>query len=77
MLIQRINITLPEELLQELSFVIPLGKRSKFIAEAVSEKLKNRKNSQKKLRESLRANKSFYKQVAREWKVTELSNWPQ
>lgn len=75
--IQRINITLPETLLKELSFSVPTGKRSEFIAEAVSEKLGKKKNIQRNLKESLAMNSNFYAQVAKEWEATEISDWPQ
>lgn len=68
---QRINITLPDELTKDLRKVIPARSRSKFIAEAVSEKLiqkKRRRSLKKELRQSMEANREFYKQVADEWK---------
>lgn len=68
---QRINITLPDELTKDLRKIIPARSRSKFIAEAVSEKLiqkKRRRSLKKELRQSMEANREFYKQVADEWK---------
>ncbi len=72
---QRINITLPDDLIRDFNRSVPNGKRSKFIAEAVREKLPKR-NLKKELTKSLKANKDFYKQVAEEWKATEVEGWP-
>ena len=36
---QRLKITLPDEIAQELKRTIPKGKRSKYIAEAIREEL--------------------------------------
>lgn len=63
---QRLNITLPNELARELRRNIPLRSRSKFIAEAVGERLKRKKNLKKDLIKSLKANYEFYKKVGKE-----------
>jgi metal-responsive CopG/Arc/MetJ family transcriptional regulator len=73
---QRINISLPTETLRQLRSNIPLGKRSEFIAEAITEKLTKEKNTEEQLKKSLKANYDFYKQVAEDWKVTETEQWP-
>jgi len=75
MYIQRINITLPIDILKELQKAVPQGKRSKFIADAVFSKLKN-KNIQSELKKSLKRNMEVYAQIDREWQVTELETWP-
>lgn len=62
---QRLNITLPYELARDFKRAIPAKKRSKFIAEAVREKLPKR-NLKKELIKSLKANKEFYRKVAKE-----------
>ena len=62
---QRINITLPDDLARDFRRYIPTRKRSSFIAEAVRSKLPNR-NLKKELIKSLKANKEFYKKVAEE-----------
>ena len=49
---------------------IPAGKRSEFIAKAVSEKLGKKRNLQKELIKSLKANYELYKKEAKEWEVT-------
>lgn len=74
---QRINITLPIDLLKQLQSEIPLGKRSTFIAKAVSEKLTKKRNIQKELRKSLKANYEFYKKEAEDWKAIETEGWPE
>lgn len=76
MQVQRINITLPKTVLKALQADVPAGKRSKFIAKALSEKLRKRATSQKELERSLKANSEFYKKEAKVWKVTETENWP-
>ena len=63
--VQRTNITLPYATLKQLKLSIPQGKRSKFITEAISEKLGKKKNIQKALIESLKANAAFYKKETR------------
>lgn len=73
---QRINITLPYDLLQQLDTTVPLGKRSTFIAKAVSEKLEKKRNLMKEIEKSLKANYEFDKKIAKEWEVTELEGWP-
>ena len=74
---QRINITLPNNVVQQLSFSVPSGKRSKFIAEAVSEKLAKKKVARDTLQESLIKNKEFYKAVSRDLEEASITDWPQ
>lgn len=74
---QRINITLPANLIKQINMHIPQGKRSKFIADAVSQKLGKKKSKEKELIKSLKANYEFDKQVAKDWEVTELEGWPE
>ncbi|MBI2327891.1 hypothetical protein HYU92_06250 [Candidatus Curtissbacteria bacterium] len=62
---QRLNITLPYTLARDFKRAIPAKKRSKFIADAVREKLPKR-NLKKELIKSLRANKKYYEKVAKE-----------
>lgn len=64
---QRLNITLPYELTRDLRRTIPAKKRSKFIAEAVSEKLQKKKRiSSKELLKALKANYEYYEKVGKE-----------
>lgn len=62
---QRLNITLPYELARDFRRIIPVKKRSKFIADTLKEKLPKR-NLKKELIKSLKANKEFYRKVAEE-----------
>jgi len=73
---QRINITLPNDLAQDLRKTIPARSRSKFISEALKEKLAKKKNFKKEWTESLKANQEFYKKVTKQWKATEVEGWP-
>ncbi len=66
---QRINITLPDDLVRDFNRSVPNGKRSKFIAEAVREKLP-KKNLKKELIKSLKANRRLYEEEAKIWDVT-------
>lgn len=73
---QRINITIPHYLLKNLQESIPLGKRSKFIAEAVLERLGAAKNINQQFKKSLMENNELYNQVRKDWKTTEFETWP-
>lgn len=66
MQVQRINITLPTVILKALQADIPAGKRSKFIANALSEKLRKRATAQKELARSLKANAEFYRKESKQ-----------
>lgn len=73
---QRLNITLPENLAKDLRRAVPARKRSRFIAQALDEKLKHKRNLGKELVKSLKANKKFYDQVYEDWKPLEVEGWP-
>ena len=73
---QRINISLPYDIIKHLNQAVSKGKRSRFIAKAVSEKLAKKRDIQKELKKSLTANYEFYKRVAKDWKFTEIEAWP-
>ena len=73
---QRINITLPADLARDLRKTVPEGSRSKFIAAALEEKLKRKKNLKKDLIKSLKVNAEFYKKEFEDWKAIEVENWP-
>lgn len=66
---QRLNITLPYEIARDFKRAIPAKKRSKFIADAVKEKLPKR-NLKKELVKSLKANFIFYKEEGKVWDAT-------
>lgn len=74
---QRVNITLPYDLMKQLQQSIPQGGRSKFIAKAVEEKLQKKKSALKELRESLRASREYYKKEYEVWKAIETEGWPE
>ena len=73
---QRVNISLPTDIIQQLQSEIPTGKRSRFIAKAVSERLKKKTNLQKELKKSLKANYEFYKKEYEDWKAIAVEGWP-
>lgn len=73
---QRINITLPNDLARDLRKSIPPRSRSKFIAEALEERLKRKKNLKKEFIKSLKANRKFYEKVYEDWKPIEVEGWP-
>ena len=64
---QRLNITLPADLAREFRRTIPSRSRSKFIAQAVSDKLSKRKRiSKKEWIKAFKANKDYYRRVSKE-----------
>lgn len=73
---QRINISLPINIIKQLQTAVPFGKRSRFITETLAEKLRKKRDIQKELRKSLKVNYEFYKKVAKDWEVTETESWP-
>lgn len=72
---QRINITLPKDLAREFRRAIPDRSRSKFIAEALKQKLQRKSTLKKELIRSLKANKKFDEAVMKDWAVTEVEGW--
>lgn len=67
---QRINISLPNTILRQLQTSIPQGKRSKFIATAISERLK-KSNLKQQLRKSARAQREIAKQIEEDFKYAD------
>lgn len=63
---QRINITLPDDLIRDFNRSIPHGKRSKFIAEAISKNLP-KKDLKKELIKSLKTNHKLYEEESKVW----------
>lgn len=63
---QRVNISLPIDLVQRLKSQVPEGKRSQFIAKTLDLKLKKRVNLIKEFKKSLKLNKKFYEEVGAE-----------
>lgn len=63
----RINITLSDDLARDLRKTIPARSRSKFICEALKDKLsKKKKFTKKDWVKSLKANFEYYKKVGKE-----------
>lgn len=73
---QRINITLPDGLARDLRRTIPNKKRSKFIAEALEDKLNKKKSLKKEWIKSLKANKKLYEEIAKDWAPLDTEGWP-
>lgn len=76
MQVQRVNITLPQRVMKLLRAEVPQGKRSAFIASAITEKLAKNQQTEQALQESLAQNYDFYKKEAEIWKITETEGWP-
>lgn len=73
---QRLNITLPSNIASDLRRTIPARKRSRFIAEALEDKLKKKRNLKKELIKSLKANRKLYEQTQKDWAPIEVEGWP-
>lgn len=73
----RTNITLPQALINRLHMSVPQGQRSKFIAQAVTEKLGREKTKEDALKISLQANAAIYKREAVIWNNTQIESWPE
>ena len=73
---QRINITLPNDLARDLRRTIPVRSRSKFISEALKEKLSKKRNLKKEWINALKANYEFDKKIMKEWSAIEVEGWP-
>ena len=67
---QRINITLPPDLAQELRRNIADRKRSKFITEAIREKL-TKSDLKDQLRKSALAQKEIIRQIQEDFKYVD------
>lgn len=73
----RINVSLPNDIFHQLQLTIPQGRRSKFIAKALSDKLKGNAELQNKLIMSLKLNHDFYEKEAKVWQALESEKWPE
>ena len=68
---QRINISLPDELARDFRKYIPPRKRSSLIAQVVLDEVnKKKKISKKEWIKSLKANNKLYEEEAKIWDVT-------
>lgn len=74
---QRINITLPNDVARDLRNTIPARFRSKFISEALKEKLTKKRNLKKEWIKALKANFEYDKKMMREWSAIEVEAWPE
>lgn len=74
MRVKRLNITLPEELYEELN---PIPNKSHFIAEAVKDQLERQKKEKldKLLIEGYKATKDEDKKLNDEWENITLEKW--
>lgn len=68
---QRINITLPDELAREFRRTIPTRKRSRFIAEAVKEKITKKRNLKKEWIKSFEAQKKIIEEIQKDFKYVD------
>ena len=71
---KRLNITLPEEIAQEIKYI---PNKSGFISEAVKEKLEriNKEKLDKLLIEGYKATRKEDKELNQEWEKITLEGW--
>jgi len=74
MYLKRLNITLPEEIAQEIK---DIPNKSGFISEAVKEKLEriNKEKLDKLLIEGYKATRKEDKEINQEWEKITLEGW--
>ena len=74
MYLKRLNITLPEEIAQEIK---DIPNKSRFISEAVKEKLDriNKEKLDKLLIEGYKATRKEDKEINQEWEKITLEGW--
>ena len=73
----RLNITLPEELAQQLDKLVGPRKKSRFITEALRQRIEKMKNDQiqKLLKEGYKARKAESLAITKEFEPTDLEGW--
>lgn len=71
MQMQRINITLPVDLARDLRKTIPARSRSKFIAQALEDRLKRKTNLKKELIKSLKAQEAIITGIREDFKYVD------
>lgn len=73
----RMNITLPEELSRQLDEMVHPGRKSRFIAEAVSERIHEIKNEKlaSLLKEGYSATRKESLSLSREFEAVDLEGW--
>ena len=71
---KRLNITLPEEIAQEIKYI---PNKSAFISQAVKEKLEriNKEKLDKLLIEGYKATRKEDKEINQEWEKITLEGW--
>ena len=71
---KRLNITLPDEIIQDIK---ELPNKSRFIAEALKEKLERikKENLDRLLVEGYKATKEEDKRIDKEWERITLEDW--
>ena len=71
---KRLNITLPEEIAQEIKYI---PNKSAFISEAIKEKLEriNKEKLDKLLIEGYKATRKEDKEINQEWEKITLEGW--
>jgi len=74
MYLKRLNITLPEEIAQEIKYI---PNKSGFISQAVKEKLEriNKEKLDKLLIEGYKATRKEDKEINQEWEKITLEGW--
>ena len=73
----RLNITLPAELAKELKHITASRKQSKFVAEAVEQKIKQLKQKQmeKELAAGYKATRKEGVEITKEFDSVDLEGW--
>ena len=73
----RLNITLPEELAQALEKLVSPRQKSRFIAEAISQRIKKIQNEEleRTLEEGYRARKDESISIAKEFESIDIEGW--
>lgn len=68
---QRLNITLTTETARDLRRIIPARKRSRFIDEAVKDKLASKKNLKRDFIKSLKAQEAIAREIQEDFKYAD------
>ena len=73
----RMNITIPDELAEQIDKLTPHRRRSQFIAEALKQRIERMQNErlQKSLEEGYKARKAESHSMAKEFEVVDLEGW--
>ncbi len=75
----KVDFTIPQELEEKLRQTIEARQRSRFVAQAIREKLLalERERIKAELKEGYLATREEDLQINREWEGTTLENWPE